>query len=137
MTESVTAASGKPQLDDQLAYWRNLKQQAESGSFRIDSDLATDLRDHAEDMRRKLVDLLTQANRLSTLGGFGALPSSLALKTAFATKANGGPESLVAQYGKAIDIVTLMRDTYELSIQKLTGQDAASAAAVAQTAGGV
>ncbi|MFI5782596.1 hypothetical protein [Nocardia sp. NPDC051570] len=132
MADPVSAASGQPQFDSQVAYWRNLKQQAEGGTFRLDPDLATELRNHAEEMRQKLVELQRRARNLSTLSGFGALPSSTTLQTAFEQKADGGPDSLVVQYARAIEIVTLMRDTYELSIRKLTGQDSAAADAIGQ-----
>ncbi|MCM6775292.1 hypothetical protein NDR87_16570 [Nocardia sp. CDC159] len=137
MADTASHSSGGPQSDDQLGYWRNMKQQAEAGTFRLDPDLATELRKHAEEMRVRLAELLNQANRLGALDGFGSLPSSTALKNAFEQKANGSPDSLINQYGKAIEVVTLMRDTYDLSIQKLTSQDAAAAGSIGRAAGGL
>jgi hypothetical protein len=131
-----TDATSQSQFSDQLTYWKDLKQQAEDGTFQLDLSLATDLKNHAETMRHHLEDeALLRARRMSHITGFGTLPSSTALKAAFESKADGAPDSLTAQYKKAIDIVTTMRDTYNIVITKLTGTDQDHAAAITKQTG--
>ncbi|MBU3064448.1 hypothetical protein KO481_23305 [Nocardia sp. NEAU-G5] len=136
MTQPQGDATGPTKFGDQLSYWRNLKQQADEGTFSLDEGLAVDLKKHCETMLSELNNnLLHGANQLGYLTGFGTLPSSVALQAAFEAKATTAPDSLSAQYKKAIDIVTTMRDTYNIVITKLTASDHNSAAAISKQTG--
>ncbi|MET8776784.1 hypothetical protein ABZV58_17415 [Nocardia sp. NPDC004654] len=124
--------AGTPQnpqsIDDSLAQWRGYKQKAESGEFRMDPQIGDALRNRAETMLNGLEDvLLVKASDLGQIGGFGTLPSALALKGKFENKAVNDSDSAVNQLKKHIDLVTLMRDTYALSIRKLSDTDQANA----------
>ncbi|WP_435592534.1 hypothetical protein [Nocardia sp. bgisy118] len=124
--------AGTPQnpqsIDDALAQWRGYKQKAESGEFRMDHQIGDALRNRAEAMLNGLEDfLLVKASDLGQIGGFGTLPSAQALKAKFENKAVNDSDSAVNQLKKHIDLVTLMRDTYALSIRKLSDTDQANA----------
>ncbi|MEV6392391.1 hypothetical protein [Nocardia xishanensis] len=115
-------------MDNALAQWRNYKQKAESGEFRMDPQIGDALRGRAQTMLDGLEkDLLRRASDLGQLSGFGTLPSAEALKTKFENKADTDSDSAVNQLKKHIDLVTLMRDTYALSIRKLSDTDQANA----------
>ncbi|MFI6048042.1 hypothetical protein ACIA8C_40935 [Nocardia sp. NPDC051321] len=110
-----------------LTRWQTLKKQAEGGELRMDTDIGTALAAHAEQMRGKLDIMVTNATRLAFLSGFGGLDSAKALQGKFAQKANNGDDSAVKRLKQSIDIVTLMKDTYELAIGKITASDQAAA----------
>ncbi|MGW4739598.1 hypothetical protein [Nocardia xishanensis] len=115
-------------LDDALAQWRGYKQKAEAGEFRMDHQIGDALRNRAEVMLKGLEDyLLVKASDLGQISGFGTLPSAEALKKKFENKAVNDSDSAVNQLKKHIDVVTLMRDTYALSIRKLSDTDQANA----------
>ncbi|SNY81537.1 hypothetical protein SAMN04244553_3135 [Nocardia amikacinitolerans] len=121
-------------MDDALAQWRTYKQKAESGEFRMDPQIGDALRGRAQTMLDGLEkDLLRRASDLGQIGGFGTLPSAQALKTKFENKAVNDPDSAVNQLKKHIDLVTLMRDTYALSIRKLSETDQANASQLNNT----
>ncbi|MQY18106.1 hypothetical protein [Nocardia macrotermitis] len=128
--------TSQPQFGDQLTYWKSLKQQAEDGTFTLDASLATDMKKHAEALRHHLEDeAYPTARRLGHIGGFGTLPSSTALQSAFEAKATTAPDALTTQYKAAIDIATTMRDTYQIVLSKLTSSDDESAAALKKQTG--
>ncbi len=133
MTVPQGSTSSAAQFNDQLSYWRSLKQQAGDGTFSLDTSLANDLKGHAETLLKHLNDeLLPSANDLGYLTGFGSLPSSRALKSAFEVKAITAPDALIAQYKQAIDIVTTMRDTYDAVLSKFSEADHSAAAAISK-----
>ncbi|MEV0032842.1 hypothetical protein [Nocardia sp. NPDC050793] len=115
-------------VDAALAQWRSYKQKAESGEFRMDPQIGEALRGRAQTMLDGLQkEVLRRAQDLGRLGGFGTLPSAQALKTKFENKAITDADSAVNQLKKHLDLLTLMRDTYALSIRTLADADQAYA----------
>ncbi|MBF6364484.1 hypothetical protein IU433_10230 [Nocardia puris] len=115
-------------IDQSLAQWRGYKQKAESGEFKLDSQLGGALEGRCDTLLDGLrTELLRRATNLRQLSGFGELPSATALQSKFEKKADGDQDSAVNQLKKHIDLVILMRDTYKLATQKLADQDQSNA----------
>ncbi|MCP2280315.1 hypothetical protein [Nocardia amikacinitolerans] len=128
VTQSASSIEGA------LAQWQQYKQKAESGEFRMDAQIGDALRGRAQTMLDGLEQvLLVTAKQLGRINGFGTLPSAEALKAKFENKAVNDSDSAVNQLKKHIDLVTLMRDTYALSIRKLSETDQANASQLNNT----
>ncbi|WP_405166957.1 hypothetical protein OG203_18710 [Nocardia sp. NBC_01499] len=115
------------EMQGMLTRWQTLKKQAEDGELRMDTDIGTALAAHATRMRDQLDTMVTNATRLAFLSGFGELESAKALQGKFAQKANNGEDSAVKRLKQSIDIVSLMKDTYELAIGKIAESDQSAA----------
>ncbi|WP_067841371.1 hypothetical protein [Nocardia lijiangensis] len=120
------------QMQLQSAQWKTLKQQAESGELRMDAEIGRELAGHAEKMIKALDVLVVQARLLSYLGGFGTLSSAKALQDKFSTKALGGDDAAVTRLGQSIEVLTLMKETYELAAKTLSETDQANAQQLSQ-----
>ncbi|MCP2299975.1 hypothetical protein APR11_006438 [Nocardia amikacinitolerans] len=132
--ENAAAPQNPDSMEGALAQWRNYKQKAESGEFRMDHEIGDALRNRAETMLKGIEDvLLVKANDVAHLSGFGTLPSAQALQAKFQNKAVSDNDSAANQLKKHIDLLMLMRDTYALSIRKLTDTDQANANQFNQT----
>ncbi|RBO90902.1 hypothetical protein [Nocardia puris] len=122
-------------MEASLSQWRQYKQSAESGEFRMDEQLGGALKKRCDTpfLSGLEKDLLRMAGDLGQLSGFGTLPSAEALRQKFQNKAVSDADSAVNQLMKHIELVSLMRDTYALAIRKLTDQDQANANGLNQT----
>ncbi|MFI9403098.1 hypothetical protein [Nocardia sp. NPDC052316] len=115
------------EMQGMLTRWQALKKQAEGGELRLDPEIGTRLAAHAGRMRDQLDVMVTNATRLAFLSGFGSLGSAQALQGKFAQKADNGNDSAVNRLKQSIDVVTLMKETYELAIGKLQESDQSAA----------
>ncbi|PXX61462.1 hypothetical protein DFR70_10820 [Nocardia tenerifensis] len=115
------------EMQGMLTRWQTLKTQAEGGELRLDTDIGQQLAAHAERMRTKLNGLMNKAVELEHLSGFGTLASAEDLRQKFALKANNGNDSAVKRLKQSIDIATLMKETYELAIRKISESDQSAA----------
>lgn len=128
-------------MQAQQRQWQLLKQQAISGEFTMDEQIGGALHQRCETLLLAFDDMLTTAQRLEHLSGYGGLPSALDLQRKFEKKAVGGGEhdandSAVARLQQHIEVVKLMRDTYAAAIGKLQQTDQSAAGEMnAQTEG--
>ncbi|MFB8282086.1 hypothetical protein [Nocardia colli] len=129
---SESEQSEPAQLEAAIARWQTLKKQAEGGELRLDEQIGKDLAGHADRMRVTLSDMMDRATALDRLAGFGTLRSAEALRGKFARKANGDDDSAVTRLKQSIQVATLMSETYNLAIGKLTESDQAAADKLAQ-----
>ncbi|WP_378737768.1 hypothetical protein [Nocardia brasiliensis] len=115
------------QMQGMLARWQTLKTQAEGGELRLDTEIGTALASHAQRMREQLDLMMNRAKNLAFTSGFGTLQSAEALRDKFALKANNGDDSAVKRLQQSLEVVTLMKETYELAIGKLKESDQSAA----------
>ncbi|MET8776776.1 hypothetical protein ABZV58_17375 [Nocardia sp. NPDC004654] len=115
-----------------VAHWQTLKQQAESGELRMDPEIGRELAGHAEQMGKKLDGLVRQAGFLAYVSGFGTLASAVALKDKFALKASDGNDAAVLRLKQSIEVLTLMKQTYELAAKTMSETDQANAQQLSQ-----
>ncbi|APE32751.1 hypothetical protein BOX37_00800 [Nocardia mangyaensis] len=129
-------------MTDQAAYWRNLKQQAVSGNFRMEEGLGESLRSACEQYVMDLKDLKRDTNRLEHLSGWGGLESAILLRQKFEAKAVSGSaddttDSAAGRLAQHIEIAQLMRDTFAAAIGKLQAVDGQNAGDIAANGEGI
>ncbi|WP_135235094.1 hypothetical protein [Nocardia sp. CS682] len=115
------------QMQAMVTRWQTLKTQAEGGEFRLDEQIGRALASRAEQMRSKLQKMADKAGDLAHTSGFGTLGSAQALQAKFARKADNGDDAAVKRLQQSIQVVTLMKETYELAIGKLQESDQSAA----------
>lgn len=116
-----------------LQQWQNLKTQAESGELRMESDIAAKLAGHCDALVDELDTALRRTNDLKTVEGFGGLRSAQFLRDKFAKKAVDDPDSAAKRLQTAIDIVNLMKQTFELSCKQIQETDQSTSSALGNT----
>ncbi|GAD84887.1 hypothetical protein FEK33_00825 [Nocardia asteroides NBRC 15531] len=119
-------------MTDQAAYWRNLKQQAVAGSFRMEEGLGEALRAACEQYVTALQDLKFGTKEVAHLSGWGGLETALILKAKYEAKAITGSgddpnDSADKRLATHIEIAELMRDTFAAAIGKLQSVDGQNA----------
>ncbi|MET8795637.1 hypothetical protein ABZV91_04130 [Nocardia sp. NPDC004568] len=119
-----------------LQQWQNLKTQAESGQLHMDTAIVDKLKVRCDTFIGDLEDMLSQAGFLSTLSGFGTLKSAESLQKKFVAKAVQDTDSASNRLKTAIDIVTLMKETFELSAGRVLESDTSTSNALGNTGSG-
>ncbi|MET9210746.1 MULTISPECIES: hypothetical protein [Actinomycetes] len=121
---------------DHADYWRNMKQQAVDGQFKIDEDLGQAIADLAN---QYVIDLEAQklvASKLDRMTGWGGLPSATAIQKKLEAKATAD-ESAVKRLEQHIAIARDQRDTFLAAIGKLQAVDQQTAGALGATGAGL
>lgn len=113
-----------------LQQWQNLKTQAESGELRMESDIAAKLAAHCDAFATSLENALRQTDDLRVVEGFGGVRSAQYLRDKFAKKAVEDPDSAANRLKTAIDIVNLMKQTFELSCKQIEETDQSTSSAL-------
>ncbi|MFI5720208.1 hypothetical protein [Nocardia sp. NPDC051750] len=108
---------------NQLQHWQNLKTQAESGELVMQKDVAEKLAGRCDTFLDQLNDAVARAKDLQYISGFGDLRSAKALAQKFANKAVADEDSAVNRLNQAIEIVKLMKQTFELSAKEISEAD--------------
>ncbi|MFD4433707.1 hypothetical protein [Nocardia sp. NPDC058497] len=129
-------------MTDQATYWRNLKQQAVSGNFRMEEGLGESLRAACELYVSDLINLQRDTKALEHLSGWGGLETAIILKAKFEAKAVSGStddpnDSADKRLATHIEIAQLMRDTNSAAIGKLQAVDGQNADGIAATGQGI
>lgn len=120
------------QIQQQSVQWKTFKQQAESGELRMDTEIGRELASHAEKMAKALDVLVSHAQSLSYMTGFGTLPSAQALQGKFSRKALDGDDAATTRLKQSIEVLNLMKETYELAAKTLSETDQANAQQLSQ-----
>lgn len=113
-----------------LQEWQSLKTQAESGELCMSADISSKLVGRCETFIGQLQDMLRKTDGLKFVDGFGTLKSATALRDKFAGKAAAEPDSAANRLKLAIDIVTLMKQTFELSAKAIEETDTSTSQAL-------
>ncbi|MBC7302585.1 MAG: hypothetical protein H5T78_16780 [Nocardia sp.] len=128
-------------MTDQAAYWRNLKQQAVAGAFRMEDGLGESLRAACEQYVLELQLLKDDTKDLEHLSGWGGLDTAVLLKQKFEAKAVAGgddpTDSADQRLASHIEIAQLMRDTFAAAIGKFQAVDQQNAGGIAATGEGI
>ncbi|MGW5384217.1 hypothetical protein [Nocardia sp. NPDC003963] len=119
-----------------LQQWQNLKSRAENGELRMDTAIVDKLKARCDGFIGELEDMLNQAGFLATLSGFGTLRSAEALQNKFAAKAVTDTDSASNRLKTAIDIVILMKETFELSAGRVLETDTSTSSALGNAGAG-
>lgn len=126
----MTEQDAGSQLTDMIQHWQNLKNQAETGELRMDTELGTQLKNHVGALAKQLEERVQQAGNLQYVTGFGGLRSAQDLQQKFSNKATVDEDSALNRLKQAIDIAKLMEQTYLLAIRQIEETDASVAVAL-------
>ena len=113
-----------------LQQWQTLKTQAENGELRMEEGIATQLAGRCNTFIDRLDEMLRTAEHLGTLSGFGNLRTAEALRDKLARKGVGDPDSAANRLKAAIDIVSLMKETFELAGRRIEETDQSTSSAL-------
>ncbi|MFF2087811.1 hypothetical protein ACFVVM_28870 [Nocardia sp. NPDC058176] len=126
---------------DHAQYWRNMKQQAINGEFKLEEDLGQSL---ANVINQYVLDLERQqdfARSLNRLTGWGGLPSAQSIQKKLEAKAVSGgddpDDSAVKRLDQHIAIARDQRDTFLAAIGKLQAVDQQAAGDIAANGAGI
>ncbi|MEU1985238.1 hypothetical protein [Nocardia sp. NPDC019395] len=113
-----------------LQQWQTFKTQAENGELRMEEGIGGQLVARCDTFLDRLDGMLRRTDSLSFVSGFGTLRSAEALRGKFARKAVEDPDSAANRLQMAIDIVTLMKETFELACRKIEETDQSTSSAL-------
>ncbi|NKY60529.1 hypothetical protein [Nocardia flavorosea] len=109
--------------ETQLKHWQNLRTQAENGEIVMEADIAAKLAARCDTFMKQLDIAVEQASNLQYISGFGGLRSAQALAAKFSKKAVGDEDSAVNRLNQSIEIVKLMKQTFELARKQISETD--------------
>ncbi|MEV6278385.1 hypothetical protein [Nocardia sp. NPDC051832] len=115
-------------LGSLIGTWTAFKTEAKEGQLKLDTDIGSELAGHAGTMKKQLQAMLDQTKVLAYLDGWGTLDSATELKAKFEQKADGFDDSAVKRLTEAIEVLSLMEDTWKLAIGQLSDRDQQNAA---------
>lgn len=108
--------------------------QAKAGEVYLDNEAAAYNCFKACDKRLDdLRELLTLARNVQRVSGFGDFNMGRDLEKKFLAQATGEPNSIDAVIQKDIEVVKELREVFQISFQRITGQDIANANALDYT----
>ncbi|MFF2396807.1 hypothetical protein [Nocardia sp. NPDC058114] len=114
---------------DEKSRWQFLKDEASAGRLYLDPTVATSCRDASNkqiDLFNQLRDSLTT---LSVVSGLGRFTAADELAKMLGMKAIGGERDFDTAFKEHIEVLTLIRDTIEISVKKYEDQQIAQAQA--------
>ncbi|WP_328391461.1 hypothetical protein [Nocardia sp. NBC_00416] len=113
-----------------LQQWQGLKNQAENGGLKMDPDIGSNLAARCDVFLDRLDGMLLTCDDLKLVDGFGTLRSATSLQDKFAKIAMSKTDSAANRLKTAIDIVTLMKQTFELSARRVEETDQSTSTAL-------
>ncbi|MGI5221360.1 hypothetical protein [Nocardia sp. CA-290969] len=123
----------EPEQTTLLQQWQTMKTQAETGELRMEADISVKLKARCQTFISRLEQMLVMADQLQYVEGFGSLRSAGYLRDKFANKAVNDADSAANRLKTAIEIVTLMEQTFELCSRRLAETDQSTSSALGNT----
>ncbi|WP_063049023.1 hypothetical protein [Nocardia arthritidis] len=114
-------------LGEDLSRWRYLAGEAEAGRLYLDQSVAQACRDACNrqiDLYNQIRDDLQWVSKVSGLGRFDC---SDELARMLGAKAVGGDGDVDSALKEHIEVLTLMRDTIQISVDRIGAQDDSNA----------
>ncbi|PKV80826.1 hypothetical protein [Nocardia fluminea] len=116
--------------EEEKSRWQYLNEEAKAGRLYLDPSVATSCRDASN----KQIDLFNQLKNdlqsVATVSGLGRFPAADELSKMLGMKAVGGERDFNTAFQEHIDVLTLIRDTIEISVKKYEDQQVAQAQAL-------
>ncbi|MFF2391358.1 hypothetical protein [Nocardia sp. NPDC058114] len=116
--------------EDEKSRWQYLNEEAKAGRLYLDPSVATSCRDASN----KQIDLFNQLKNdlqsVATVSGLGRFRAADELAKMLGMKAVGGERDFNTAFQEHIDVLTLIRDTIEISVNKYQDQQVAQAQAL-------
>ncbi|WP_225726761.1 MULTISPECIES: hypothetical protein [unclassified Nocardia] len=113
--------------------WQYLAGEAEAGRLFLDPSVAKDCRDACNKQIELYKNLREDLKYMERVTGFGRFDCADELAKMLGAKAVGGDGDVASALDAHIEVVTLIRDTMQKSIDKLQAQDEQNAQGFKQT----
>ncbi|MFD4357111.1 hypothetical protein ACFWPX_31485 [Nocardia sp. NPDC058518] len=117
-------------MADEKSRWETLKSNAESGSLYLDPSVSTICRDACNRQITLFSELKQSLSSLSSVSGLGRFNAADELSKMLGMKAIGGERDFNTAFEEHIQVLTLIRDTIEISVKKYEDQQVAQAQAL-------
>ncbi|TCJ89613.1 hypothetical protein [Nocardia alba] len=115
---------------DEKSRWQYLNEEAKAGRLYLDPSVATSCRDASNKQIALFGQLKNDLRILSTVTGLGRFTAADELAKMLGMKAIGGERDFDTAFKEHIEVLTLIRDTIEISVKKYEDQQIAQAQAL-------
>ncbi|WP_405181365.1 hypothetical protein OG225_09645 [Nocardia sp. NBC_01377] len=115
-------------VEDEVPLWRYLSGEAKEGRLYLDESVAKSCRDACNEQIGIYEDLLKDLQIMSTVSGFGRFDCSDELAKMFGQKAISGDGDVHTALIEHIEVLGLIRDTIQISVERYEAQQQAAAA---------
>ncbi|WP_216906739.1 hypothetical protein [Nocardia noduli] len=115
-------------VEDEVPLWRYLSGEAEEGRLYLDESVAKSCRDACNEQIGIYEDLLKDLQIMSAVSGFGRFDCSDELAKMFGQKAISGDGDVHTALIEHIEVLGLIRDTIQISVERYEAQQQAAAA---------
>ncbi|MEV6323836.1 hypothetical protein AB0M45_21970 [Nocardia sp. NPDC051787] len=114
-------------MDEEIKLWRHLADQAKAGQLYLDPSVAKGCRDACANQIRLYEALLDDLRYMTNVTGFGRFDCADELAKMLGGKAIGGEGDVDSALREHIEVLALMRDTIQVSIDRIGAQDETNA----------
>ncbi|KAF0847588.1 hypothetical protein [Nocardia caishijiensis] len=113
---------------DEKSRWQYLNEEAKAGRLYLDPSVATSCRDASNNQINLFNQLKNDLQSLATVSGLGRFDCADELAKMLGMKAVGGERDFNTAFQEHIEVLTLIRDTIDISVKKYESQDESGAA---------
>ncbi|MFI2283030.1 hypothetical protein [Nocardia beijingensis] len=114
-------------LEEDRSRWQFLADEAKGGRLYLDPSVAKECRDACDRQIHLYQDLRNDLLYMRNVTGFGKFECSDELANMLGAKAIGGDGDVDSALREHIDVLTLMRDTIQISVDRIGAQDDSNA----------
>ncbi len=114
-------------MSEEVSRWRYLADEANAGRLLLDPAVAQSCRDACNRQIDLYVTLLEDLKMMTRVTGLGRFDCSDELANMLGAKAIGGDGDVDSALKEHIEVLTLMRDTIQISVDRIGVQDDSNA----------
>lgn len=114
-------------LEEEKSRWQFLAGEAQSGRLYLDPSVAKECRDACDRQIRLYQDARNDLIRMTRVTGLGQFECADELARMLGDKAVGGEGDVDSALKEHIEVLTLMRDTIQISVDRIGAQDDSNA----------
>ncbi|MEU6829219.1 hypothetical protein ABZ894_11275 [Nocardia beijingensis] len=114
-------------LEEDRSRWQFLADESKSGRLYLDPSVAKECRDACDKQIHLYQDLRNDLLYMRNVTGFGKFDCADDLAKMLGAKAIGGDGDVDSAIKEHIDVLTLMRDTIQISVDRIGAQDDSNA----------
>ncbi|WP_194829013.1 hypothetical protein [Nocardia sp. XZ_19_231] len=115
--------------NDEKSRWQYLNEEAKAGRLYLDPSVAKSCRDASNKQIDLFLELKGDLKSVSSVTGLGRFNAADELAKMLGMKAIGGERDFDTAFKEHIEVLTLIRDTIEISVKKYEEQQIAQAQA--------
>ncbi|MEV6280095.1 hypothetical protein [Nocardia sp. NPDC051832] len=114
-------------IEEDKTRWSYLASEAKAGRLYLDQSVAKDCRDACNKQISLYESLISKLDVMKRVTGFGRFDCSDDLAAMLGQKARGGEGDVYTALMEHISVITLIRDTIQVSVDKYEAQDTTNA----------